>query len=237
MSCADKVPPSVNDWDSLLEWESRKPYWTALQSFVATERSNQDVYPPDDEVFAALEATPLADTKVVILGQDPYHGAGQASGLAFSVPRGVKIPRSLRNIYKELNEDCDVLTPDHGNLEVWAERGVLLLNTTLTVRGGDAGSHWGRGWEAFTDAVICLVDAKADAVVFILWGDYARRKKELIMAPRHTVIESSHPSPQSARRGCPPFFGSKPFSRADSALRASGREGIDWTLPDCPALA
>lgn len=200
MSCAEQVPRSVNDWDSLLEWESKKPYWAALQAFVATERSHQEVYPPDHEVLAALDATPLAHTKVVILGQDPYHGPGQAHGLAFSVRCGVKIPPSLWNIHKELNKDLGLPIPNHGNLEAWAKRGVLLLNTTLTV-GRSAGSHSGKGWDRFTDQVICLVDAKADPVVFILWGEHARAKRRLIDSPRHAIIESSHPSPQSAYRG------------------------------------
>jgi uracil-DNA glycosylase len=233
MSCSNRIPSSVNDWDSLLEWDSQKPYWTPLQEFVARERQQTEVYPPNDVVLAAFDATPFDQTKVVILGQDPYHVAGQAHGLAFSVPCGVKVPRSLRNIYKELKDDRGVRIPRHGNLKAWAERGVLLLNTSLTV-GGRAGSHRGMGWENLTDAVICLLDAKADPVVFILWGNHARARAALISVPRHTVIESSHPSPYSAHRGSPPFFSSKPFSRANAALQASGRGGINWALPDCP---
>jgi len=221
------------DWDSLLRHEFEKPYWAALQAYVAGERLRNNVYPPHDAVFAALQLTPLAETKVVILGQDPYHGAGQAHGLAFSVPCGVKIPPSLRNIYKELNNDLGVPVPNHGNLKAWARRGVLLLNTTLTVLAGTARTHRGQGWETFIDEVIWVVDAKADPVVFMLWGDDARKKKKLIKS-RHKVIESSHPSPQSARRGYPPFLGSKPFSQANEALRSWRLDDIDWTLPDCP---
>jgi len=187
------------------------------------------VYPPHDEVFTALHLTPCAETKAVILGQDPYPGAGQAHGLAFSVRHGVRVPPSLRNIYRELHDDVCVPIPDHGCLESWARRGVLLLNAVLTVREGAPRSHRQKGWETFTDEVIRVVAAKTDSVVFILWGKEARRKKTLIETPPHTVIESPHPSPQSAYRG---FFGSKPFSRANYALIAAGREAVDWRLTD-----
>jgi len=185
------------------------------------------VYPPPDEVFACLHLTPYADTRVLILGQDPYHGRGQAHGLCFSVRRGVTVPPSLVNIYEELRTDVGVEPPGHGNLEAWARQGVLLLNTTLTVRGGQAASHQGKGWETFTDEVIRAVDAKEHPVVFILWGSHARRKKALIDTSRHTVIESAHPSPLSARNG---FFGSRPFSRTNEALVAAGLDPIDWRL-------
>jgi uracil-DNA glycosylase len=164
---------------------------------------------------------------VLILGQDPYHGRGQAHGLCFSVRRGVRIPPSLANVHQELHDDLGLPVPDHGNLEAWAGQGVLLLNATLTVRGGNAGSHQGKGWERFTDRVIEVVNGKSDTVVFVLWGNYARRKKQLIDTERHVVIESSHPSPFSAGNG---FFGSRPFSRANAALAAAGREPIDWDL-------
>jgi uracil-DNA glycosylase len=178
-------------------------------------------------VFAALHLTPRASTKVVILGQDPYHGAGQACGLAFSVPPGVRPPPSLRNVFAELQSDLGIPPPSSGNLEPWARQGVLLLNTTLTVRGGASASHQGRGWETFTDEVIKAVDAKPERVVFILWGASARRKRALVDPARHVVIESAHPSPLSASNG---FFGSRPFSRANSALAEAGREPVDWRL-------
>lgn len=217
----------TTDWNPVLRGEFDKPYWGELQAFVRSERSRTTVYPPHDEVFAALHLTPYADTRVMILGQDPYHGRGQAHGLCFSVQRGIQIPPSLVNIHKELHDDVGVPVPDHGNLEAWARQGVLLLNATLTVRAGQAGSHQGKGWETFTDEVIKAVDAKPEHVVFILWGGYARKKKALIDRSRHTIIESPHPSPLSAHNG---FFGSRPFSAANAALEAHGQKPIDWTL-------
>ncbi len=217
----------TTDWNPVLGQELRKPYWAALQSFVAGERGRHPVYPPADEVFAALHLTPRAETKVVILGQDPYHGPGQAHGLAFSVRPGVPAPPSLRNVFAELRADLGISAPASGSLEPWARRGVLLLNTTLTVRGGVAASHQGKGWEAFTDEVIKAVDAKPERVVFILWGRSARRKRELVDTSRHAVLESAHPSPLSATSG---FFGSRPFSRANSALQEAGREPVDWRV-------
>ena len=216
---------TTTDWNPILRGEFDKPYWQDLQRFVAGERAQRTVYPPHDEVFAALHLTPYADTRVMILGQDPYHGRGQAHGLCFSVRRGVPTPPSLANVFKELQDDLGVPIPDHGNLEAWATQGVLLLNATLTVRAGQAGSHQKHGWETFTDEVIRAVGDKPDHVVFILWGGYARRKKSLIDTSRHTVIESPHPSPLSAHNG---FFGTKPFSRANAALEAHGQQPIDW---------
>jgi uracil-DNA glycosylase len=221
----------TTDWNPLLRGELSQPYWAQLQHFVAGQRARHVVYPPESDVFAALHLTTYADTRVVILGQDPYHGAGQAHGLCFSVRPGVAVPPSLQNIYKELAADLGVPIPRHGNLESWARQGVLLLNATLTVRAGQAGSHQGKGWETFTDQVLRAVDDKQHPVVFILWGGYARRKKALIDTSRHTVIESAHPSPLSAHNG---FFGSRPFSRANAALIAAGLSPIDWRLPDDP---
>lgn len=215
------------DWNPVLRGEFAKPYWPELQEFVAGERQRHTVYPAAGDVFSCLHLTPFADTRVLILGQDPYHGPRQAHGLCFSVTRGVAIPPSLANIHTELRDDLGIEPPGHGNLEVWARRGVLLLNTTLTVRAGQPASHQGRGWETFTDEVIGAVDSKDHRVVFILWGSHARKKKALIDSGRHTVIESAHPSPLSARSG---FFGSRPFSRANAALVEAGLDPIDWRL-------
>jgi uracil-DNA glycosylase len=225
----DLNPLFGTDWNRRLGHEFVKPYWASLQAFVDEQRSSHDVYPPHEEVFTALHLTRHAKTKVVILGQDPYPVAGQAHGLCFSVRLGVPVPRSLVNIHRELREDLGVAIPGHGNLEPWARRGVLLLNATLTVRAGAPASHRHKGWEMFTNEVIRVVDAKTDPVVFILWGEDAQRKKALIDTSRHTVIEAPHPSPQSAYKG---FFGSKPFSQANHALIAAGREGIDWRLTE-----
>ena len=213
----------------MLRAELQQPYWAPLQQFVADERARATVYPPVDEVFAALHATPFASTRVVILGQDPYHGPGQAHGLCFSVRRGVPVPPSLANIYRELRDDLQVATPAHGNLTDWARQGVLLLNTCLTVRAGAAGSHRGKGWEQFTDQVIRAVNAKDHRVVFLLWGSFARAKKSVLDLERHTVIESAHPSPLSAHNG---FLGSRPFSRTNAALEAAGLAPIDWRIAD-----
>jgi len=219
----------TTDWNPVLRGELAKPYWQELQRFVAGERARYTVFPPDPEVFAALHLTPFEITRVVILGQDPYHGPKQAHGLCFSVPRGVAVPPSLANIYTELRSDLGIDTPSHGNLEAWARQGVLLLNATLTVRAGQANSHQGRGWELFTDEVLKRINDKPHRVVFILWGAYARRKKALVDLDRHVVIESPHPSPLSAHNG---FFGSKPFSRTNAALIDAGLDPINWTLPD-----
>lgn len=216
------------DWNPVLRGEFAKPYWSDLTAFVADERQAGEVYPPHDEVFAALHLTSYAQTRVLILGQDPYHGPGQAHGLCFSVRRGVPVPPSLGNIYKELQADLGFAPPRHGNLEGWARQGVLLLNAVLTVRAHQAGSHRNRGWETFTDEVIRAVNAKEHPVVFILWGAYARKKKPLVDLTRHVVIESAHPSPLSASNG---FFGSRPFSRTNDALTAEGLTPIDWSLP------
>jgi len=219
------------DWNPVLRAEFDKPYWNELQQFVAAERARHTVFPPHDQVFAALHLTSYESTRVVMLGQDPYHGPRQAHGLCFSVQPGVDLPPSLVNIYTELRNDLGIETPNHGNLEAWARQGVLLLNTCLTVRAGAAASHQGKGWETFTDEVLRTVNAKTHRVVFILWGAHARKKEDLIDLSRHTVIESAHPSPLSAHNG---FFGSKPFSRTNEALVAAGLTPIDWHLPATP---
>ena len=184
----------------MLRGEFAKPYWAELQQFVAAERARTTVYPPHEDVFAALHLTPFADVKVVILGQDPYHGAGQAHGLCFSVREGVPAPPSLVNIFKELHDDLGIDPPSHGCLDAWARQGVLLLNATLTVRARQAASHQGKGWETFTDEVLRAVNAKPERVVFILWGASARKKRGLVDTSRHVIIESAHPSPLSAQQ-------------------------------------
>jgi len=217
------------DWNPLLRGEFDKLYWQELQAFVRAERARHTVYPPSEEVFAALHLTPHASVKALILGQDPYHGPRQAHGLCFSVRPGVPKPPSLRNIFSELRNDIGAPVPSHGSLEHWARQGVLLLNATLTVRARRAASHQRRGWERFTDEVIRVVNAKPERVVFILWGASARRKKSLVNTTRHAVIESAHPSPMAAHGD---FFGSRPFSRANEALAAAGRTPIDWEIPE-----
>lgn len=218
-----------DSWRSALAKETQQPYFAALQNFVAEERKLLTVFPPETEVFAALTLTPIDQVRVLILGQDPYHDDHQAHGLCFSVQAGVAIPPSLSNIFKELQSDLGYKIPNNGNLTPWAKQGVLLLNTALTVRAHQANSHKDRGWEMFTDAVIEAVNAKTDPVVFVLWGANARKKINLIDQSRHTVIESAHPSPLSAYRG---FFGSRPFSRINAALRTEGKTEIDWQIPD-----
>jgi uracil-DNA glycosylase len=217
------------DWNPLLRDEFDKPYWAELQRYVADERAKGPVYPKHEDTFAALHLTPYADVRVLILGQDPYHGPGQAHGLCFSVQHGVPAPPSLVNILKELEADLGCPPPDHGCLESWARSGVLLLNAVLTVRARTAASHAGKGWETFTDEVIRTVSAKPERVVFILWGGYARKKKGLIDTSRHVVLESAHPSPLSAHNG---FLGSRPFSKANAALEEVGLPPIEWCLPN-----
>jgi len=218
---------AATDWNPLLRGEFAKEYWPRLQQFVAAERQRTAVFPPPDDVFNALHLTSYADTRVVILGQDPYHGPGQAHGLCFSVRDGVKPPPSLVNVFSELATDVGVTAPANGNLEPWAQQGVLLLNTCLTVRSGQAGSHHGKGWETFTDEVLRVVDQKDHPVVFVLWGGPARKKKALVRNGQHVIIESAHPSPLSAHNG---FFGSRPFSRTNDTLVRAGLPPIDWQL-------
>jgi uracil-DNA glycosylase len=225
---ADRIPRS---WQAALAAETREPYFAALQRFVEEERRDHDVYPPPGEVFTALDLTPPGEVRVVILGQDPYHGPGQAHGLAFSVRPGVKRPPSLTNIFKELKSDLGCTMPGHGSLVTWAEQGVLLLNAVLTVRRGEPNSHRGKGWERFTDAVLRHLVAGDRKLAFLLWGAYAQRKAELIGSDRHVQLRAPHPSPLSASRG---FFGSRPFSGANRALREAAQSPIDWCLPPEP---
>lgn len=217
-----RIEPS---WHSALADEWDKEYFARLTDFVRSEYGSATIYPPAGKIFAAFDACPFEDVKVVILGQDPYHGFGQANGLSFSVNPGVDIPRSLQNIYKELESDLGITPPPSGDLSRWAGQGVLLLNATLTVRAGSAGSHQGHGWEEFTDAAVRRLAEEREGLVFILWGAYAQRKGAFINRMRHCVIESPHPSPLSASRG---FFGSRPFSRANAYLTARGITPIEW---------
>jgi uracil-DNA glycosylase len=221
-----KLDPS---WLSPLQKEFDAPYMAALKSFLVAEKDKgKRIFPKGNEWFHALDATPLDQVHVVIIGQDPYHGEGQAHGLCFSVREGVRPPPSLINIYKELKNDLGIEPPHHGHLESWAKQGVLLLNAVLTVEAGRAASHQGKGWEQFTDAVIREVNALPRPVVFILWGSYAQRKAAFVDETKHCVIKSAHPSPLSAHNG---FFGSKPFSRANAFLESRGENPIDWRLP------
>ena len=211
--------PIPDSWLSALEGETTKPYYQQLYQFVGEERRRYKVYPPGKDVFNALRYTPLENVRVVIIGQDPYHGENQAHGMAFSVQPGIPVPPSLLNIYKELHEDVQFHIPNHGCLIPWAEQGVLLLNAVLTVRAHQANSHKDKGWETFTDAVLRAVNAKDNRVVFLLWGSYAQRKAEWIDTKRHTVLKAPHPSPLSASRG---FFGCRHFSKTNTALQSAG---------------
>ncbi|MBM7585195.1 uracil-DNA glycosylase [Bacillus pakistanensis] len=216
-----------NDWADLLKEEFDKPYYLKLREFLKEEYQNERIYPNMADIFNALNYTPYKDVKVVLLGQDPYHGPNQAHGLSFSVKPGVKIPPSLRNMYKEMKADigCDI--PEDGYLKKWADQGVLLLNTVLTVRSGQAHSHKGEGWEIFTDRVISLINERKKPAVFMLWGKPAQSKLKRIDTDKHFIITSPHPSPLSANRG---FFGSKPYSKANKILKALNESEIDWCL-------
>jgi uracil-DNA glycosylase len=215
-------------WRGALDGRVDPDLLIRLEAFVADARTKGPVYPPEGDVFNALKRTSLARVKVVILGQDPYHGAGEAHGLSFSVPRGVKVPPSLRNLYKELQSDLGIAPPAHGNLEHWADEGVLLLNTVLTVEEDKPGSHRGQGWEQVTGAVLQEINEKRDRVVFILLGKDAQKKAAIIDTSKHIVLSAPHPSPLSASTG---FFGCKLFSRVNDALQTAGRGPIDWKLP------
>ncbi len=216
-----------NEWDAMLEGEFEKPYYVKLRSFLAKEYNSRTVYPDMYDIFNALRYTSYNDVKVVIIGQDPYHGPGQAHGLSFSVKKGVEPPPSLKNIFKEIHDELGIEFPGHGQLTHWAEQGVLLLNAVLTVRAGEANSHKGAGWELFTDRVIQLLNERKKPMAFLLWGANARQKKAFITNPAHKIFESVHPSPLSAYNG---FFGCGHFSGANAFLESVGQTGIDWNL-------
>ena len=223
------VPAITGAWAEVLRDEFRKPYYRELFRFVGEEYRAHVVFPPPDDIFNAFHYTPYEKARVVILGQDPYHGEGQAHGLSFSVKPGVAIPPSLENIYRELHDDLGLAIPDNGCLEKWAKQGVLLLNTVLTVRAHSAGSHRGHGWEQFTDAAIRALAAKDEPVVFLLWGRPAQEKRGMITNPRHLVLTAPHPSPLSAYRG---FFGCRHFSKTNTYLEENGVSPIDWQIED-----
>lgn len=216
-----------NDWLEVIGDEFKKNYYRELYKFVKSEYSNYIIYPNADDIFNAFHFTPLSKVKVVILGQDPYHNVGQAHGLCFSVKPDVSIPPSLENIYQELHDDIGCKIPNNGYLEKWAKQGILMLNTVLTVRAHQAGSHQGKGWETFTDAVIEAVNAQDRPIVFILWGKPAQMKKKMLTNPKHMILEAPHPSPLSAFRG---FFGSRPFSQTNAFLEQNGLKPIDWQI-------
>ena len=216
------------DWGPLLSSEYTQPYFKSLEGFIASEYLKNKCFPPKDQIFNAFNLCAFKDLKAVLIGQDPYHGMGQANGLAFSVNSGVPIPPSLKNIFKELERDLELPTPKNGDLSNWASQGVLLLNATLTVEQGNAGAHQGRGWEEFTDRAIHELNARRDGLVFLLWGSYAQKKGAFIDRSRHLVLKAPHPSPLSAYRG---FFGCQHFSKANEYLRQHGKNPIDWQLP------
>ncbi|TLS49449.1 uracil-DNA glycosylase [Paenibacillus antri] len=218
-----------NDWQEQVGEQFERPYYLQLREFLKSEYRTGKVYPEAEDIFNALHHTAYADVKAVVLGQDPYHGPGQAHGLSFSVKPGVPPPPSLQNIFKELRDDVGAQIPNHGSLTSWAGQGVLLLNAVLTVRDGEPNSHKGRGWESFTDAVVERLNARERPIAFVLWGSHAQAKGARIDARRHLVLRSPHPSPLSAHRG---FFGSKPFSRINAWLTAQGEAPIDWAIPN-----
>lgn len=223
-----KVDPVIeSSWKRALSEEFQTTYFSELKTFLINEKQKYKIYPPSSDIFSAFNYTPFESVKVVILGQDPYHGTGQANGLCFSVNDGIRKPPSLQNIFKELHTDLGLPIPENGNLEKWAKQGILLLNATLTVRAGQAGSHQNKGWELFTDSIIRKLSNEKENLVFILWGNYARAKKSMINTEKHFIVESPHPSPFSAHSG---FFGSSPFSKTNNYLVEIGIPPIDWTL-------
>jgi uracil-DNA glycosylase len=217
------------EWSSILSSEVDKPYFHNLDEFVSNERKTASIFPPEEDVFTALKLTPYSKVSVLLLGQDPYHDDNQAHGLCFSVRPGVATPPSLVNMFRELHEDLGCAIPNNGYLVPWAEQGILMLNAVLTVRAHLPNSHKGKGWETFTDAIITKVNQKTTPVVFVLWGGYAQKKAALIDTARHTIIQSAHPSPLSARSG---FFGSRPFSKINAALAQAGKPTIQWQIPN-----
>ena len=222
------IDPKINDsWKEVLHDEFNAEYFVKLKAFLVEQKQKNTIYPPGSQIFNAFNHTPFENVKVVIIGQDPYHGPGQAHGLCFSVPNGIKPPPSLVNIFKELHQDVGITIPNHGNLEKWADQGVLLLNATLTVKAHTAGSHQGKGWETFTDNVIKTISEKKEGVVFLLWGRYAQNKEKIIDNSKHFTLKSAHPSPLSAYNG---FFGCKHFSKANEILRQNGKKEIDWQV-------
>lgn len=222
------VNPVIDQsWGEVLKPEFEKEYFAQLKAFLLTEKKNFNIFPSGSQIFNAFNSTPFGDVKVVVLGQDPYHGVGQAHGLCFSVPRGIEQPPSLVNIFKEIKNDLGYPVPSHGNLQKWSSQGVLLLNATLTVRAHQAGSHQGRGWEQFTDAAIKTLAEKRENLVFMLWGAYAQAKIMLIDTEKHYILKAPHPSPLSAYRG---FFGCKHFSLANTYLKRVGQSEIDWSV-------
>lgn len=224
----EKSSPKIEkSWLEALQQEFDAPYFVNLKRFLLEEKSKHRIYPQGGKIFAAFDHTPFNAVKVVILGQDPYHGEGQAHGLCFSVPGDVPLPPSLQNIFKEIKNDLGIDIPVSGNLEKWAKQGVLLLNATLTVRAGCAGSHQGKGWELFTDQVIRIISERKENVVFLLWGNYAIAKRLLINQSKHHVLTAPHPSPLSVSRG---FFGCRHFSKTNNLLTTTGHEPIDWSL-------
>lgn len=223
-----EVKPNIEEsWGSVLEKEFQSSYFMELKEFLVEEKQEHTIYPPGSKMFAAFDYTPFDRVKVVILGQDPYHGPGQAHGLCFSVPENIKPPPSLVNIFKEIESDLGIKRPEHGNLEKWAKQGVLLLNATLTVRANTAGSHQNKGWETFTDQAIKHLSEQKFGIVFLLWGKYAQAKEPLIDTTRHYILSAPHPSPFSANRG---FLGCKHFSKTNEILKKTGKTEIDWSL-------
>ncbi|HNY07693.1 MAG TPA: uracil-DNA glycosylase [Bacteroidales bacterium] len=222
------VEPQIEEgWKKTLENEFHSPYFSQLKTFLISEKQHNKVYPPGSQIFSAFNFTPFDKVKVVLLGQDPYHGPGQAHGLCFSVPDGVPKPPSLINIFKEINSDLGIPIPQSGNLEKWAKQGVFLLNAILTVRANQAASHQGKGWETFTDAAIRALSDQKNGIIFLLWGNYAQEKQKIIDTSKHYILKTVHPSPLSVQRG---FFGCKHFSKTNQLLREMGKDEIDWSI-------